>query len=143
MGTIMDLSNINFIAVIVATLSTFLVGWLWYGPLFGKAWMNAVGLSEEELQQSNMAKIFSLAFIFELIMAFNLAMFLTGSPEAAAQIDAGMGAFYGFLTGFGWIFFALAVNSLYEHKSWKYIFINGGYWSVAFTVMGLIIGALK
>lgn len=76
-------------------------------------------------------------------MAFNLAMFLTGSPEAAAQMDAGTGAFYGFLTGFGWIFFALAVNSLYEQKSWKYIFINGGYWSVSFTVMGLIIGAWR
>lgn len=139
----MDLSNINFWAVIVATLSTFLVGWFWYGPLFGKAWMNAVGLSEDELQQSNMTKIFGLAFIFELIMAFNLAMFLTGSPEAVEQMDAGAGAFYGFLTGFGWIFFALAVNSLYERKSWKYIFINGGYWAVAFTIMGLIIGVWK
>jgi hypothetical protein len=139
----MDMSSINFLAVIVATLSTFLVGYLWYGPLFGKAWMNAVGMSEEELQQGNMAKIFGLAFIFELIMAFNLAMFLTGSPEAASQMSAGTGAFYGFLTGFGWIFFALAVNSLYEQKSWKYIFINGGYWTVTFTVMGLIIGAWK
>ncbi len=137
----MDLSSINFLAVIAATLSTFLVGWLWYGPLFGKAWMNAVGLSEEQLQKGNMAKIFGLSFVFELIMALNLAMFLTGSPEAAAQMDAGTGAFYGFLTGFGWVFFALAVNSLYEQKSWKYIFINGGYWAVAFTVMGLIIGA--
>ena len=139
----MEMSSINFLAVIAATLSTFLVGYVWYGPLFGKAWMNAVGMSEEELQQGNMAKIFGLAFIFELIMAFNLAMFLTGSPEAAAQMSAGTGAFYGFLTGFGWIFFALAVNGLYEQKSWKYIFINGGYWTVAFTVMGLIIGAWK
>ena len=139
----MDISNINFWAVIAATLSTFAVGWLWYGPLFGKAWVDAIDMTEEELQQGNMAKIFGFAFIFELIMAFNLAMFLTGSPEAAAQVNAGMGAFYGFLTGFGWIFFALAVNSLYEQKSWKYIFVNGGYWSVAFTIMGLIIGAWK
>lgn len=137
----MDISNLNFLAVIVATLSTFVVGWLWYGPLFGKAWMSAVGKSEEDLQKGNMTKIFGLAFLFELIMAFNLAMFLTGSPEAAASMTAGVGAFYGFLTGFGWIFFALAVNSLYEGNSWKYICINGGYWTVSFTVMGLIIGA--
>jgi hypothetical protein len=139
----MDFSSINILAVLVATLSTFLVGWLWYGPLFGKAWMNAVGLTEEQIQQGNMAKVFGLAFLFELIMAFNLAMFLTGSPEAAEMMNAQMGAFYGFLTGFGWVFFALAVNSLYEQKSWKYIFINGGYWTVAFTVMGLILGAWK
>jgi hypothetical protein len=139
----MSFSTINIWAVLVATLSTFLVGWLWYGPLFGKAWMSAVGLSEEKIQQGNMAKIFGFAFLFELIMAFNLAVFLTGSPEAAEMMNAQMGAFYGFLAGFGWVFFALAVNSLYEQKSWKYIFINGGYWTVAFTIMGLILGAWK
>ncbi len=139
----MDISSINIFAVLVATLSTFLVGWLWYGPLFGKTWMNAVGLTEEQIQQGNMLKIFGFAFFFELIMAFNLAVFLTGSPEATEMMNAKMGAFYGFLAGFGWVFFALAVNSLYEQKSWKYIFINGGYWTVTFTVMGLILGAWK
>jgi len=140
---IMDISLLNIWAIFAATLSTFVVGWLWYGPLFGTAWMNAVGLNEEQLRQGNLAKIFGLAFLFELIMAFNLAMFLTGTPEAAESITAGTGMFYGFLTGFGWIFFALAVNSLYEQKSWKYIMINGGYWTVSFTVMGLIISAWK
>ncbi|MDZ7714842.1 MAG: DUF1761 domain-containing protein [Balneolaceae bacterium] len=54
-----------------------------------------------------------------------------------------MRVLYGFLTGFGWVFFALAVNNLYEQSSWKYICINGGYWTVTFTVMGLIIRAWK
>lgn len=139
----MDISAINIWAVLVATLSTFLVGWLWYGPLFGKAWLSAVGMNEEEIQKGSMGKIFGLTFIFEFIMAFNLAMFFYGSPEAAETITAASGAFYGFLTGFGWVFFALAVNSLYEQKSWKYIFINGGYWTVTFTLMGLILGAWK
>lgn len=134
----MDISTLNIWAVLVAALSTFLVGWLWYGLLFGKAWMSAAGLSEEQLKQGNMAKIFGFAFLFELIMAYCLAIFLN-DPSIGLQ----EGAFYGFLTGFGWIFFALAVNSLYEQKSWKYIFINGGYWTVAFTVMGLILGAWK
>lgn len=141
-GYIIDLSQLNIWAVLAATLSTFAIGALWYSPVFfGKAWMHAAGLSEEKVKQGNMAKIFGLAFVFELIMAFNLAMFLTGSPEAVAQMTAGTGAFYGFLTGFGWIFFAMAVNSLYEQRSWKYICINGGYWTISFTVMGLIIGA--
>ncbi|WP_372635825.1 DUF1761 domain-containing protein [Fodinibius sp.] len=137
----MDMANINFLAVVAATISAFIVGGLWYGPLFGQAWLSAVGMTEEDVEKGNKAKIFGLAFLFELIMAFNLAMFLTGSAEAAEQVTAGAGAFYGFLTGFGWIFFALAVNSLYEGKSWKYIFINGGYWTVTFTVMGFILGA--
>lgn len=140
----MDISTLNMWAIWVATLSTFVIGALWYSPLFfGRAWMAAADLSEGRLKQGNMVKIFGLAFIFEFIMAFNLAMFLTGSPEAAEQITAETGALYGFLTGFGWIFFAMAVNSLFEQRSWKYIFINGGYWAISFTVMGFIIGAWR
>lgn len=139
----MDISNINFLAVTAAALSTFVVGWLWYGPLFGRAWMSAVGLSTEDLKEGSMIRLFGLAFVFELIMAINLALFFYGSAEGAKAIGASSGALYGFMTGFGWVFFALAVNSLYERKTWKYIFINGGYWTVAFTIMGLILGAWK
>jgi len=142
MEIMMDISTLNIWAILAATLSTFIIGVIWYSPvLFGNAWMRVAGLSEEKIQQANMTKTFGLAFIFELIMALNLAMFLTGSPEAVKQMSAGTGAFYGFLTGFGWIFFAMAVNSLFEQRSWKYIYINGGYWTVSFTIMGLIIGA--
>ncbi|MDZ7774051.1 MAG: DUF1761 domain-containing protein [Balneolaceae bacterium] len=140
----MDVSNINFLAVVAAGLSAWILGSLWYSKaLFGKAWMEAVGLTEEQIASGGVAKTISLTFIFGLIMAFNLAMFFYGSPEAAEAITAGSGAFYGFLTGFGWIFFVIATNALYEQKSWGYIFINGGFWTVAFTIMGLILGAWK
>ncbi|HKJ44962.1 MAG TPA: DUF1761 domain-containing protein [Balneolales bacterium] len=132
------MSTFNIWAVLVAAISTFVIGWLWYGPLFGKTWMSLVGLTEEKIQQSNMFKTFGIAFIFELVMAYNLAMFLNDP-----SIDWKMGALYGFLTGFGWIFLAIGVHSLFEKRSWKYIFINGGYWAVSFTVMGLILGAWK
>jgi hypothetical protein len=132
------MSTLNIWAVIVAAISTFVVGWMWYGPLFGKQWMSLVGLTEEKIREGNMVKIFGLAFIFELVMAYNLAMFLND-----ASIDWKMGALYGFLTGFGWIFLAIGVQSLFERRSWKYIFINGGYWAVSFTVMGIILGAWK
>lgn len=134
----MDTSTLNFWAVLVATLSTFLVGWLWYGPLFGKVWLSAAGLSEEKVQQANMGKIFGLTFIFELIMAYCLGMFLNDPSIGFSE-----GTFYGFLTGFGWIFFAFAVTGLFEQRSWKYISINGGYWIVTFTIMGAILGAWK
>ncbi len=135
----MDISTLNIWAILVATLSTFIIGGLWYSPaLFANAWMKAADLSDEDLEGGNMAKIFGLAFIFELVMCFNLAMFLN-SPD----VNAFTGAFYGFLTGFGWIFLALCVNSLFERRSWKYMLINGGYWALSFTLMGLILGAWK
>ena len=139
----MDLSAINWLAVLAASLVGFAVGFVWYGPLFGKPWMASLGITPDKTKQGNMAKIFGLSFVFQLIMAFCLAMFFYGDPSAADMINAGSGSFYGFLTGIGWVAMAMAVNALYEQKSWTYICINGGFWTVVFTLMGLILGAWK
>ncbi|MCG8505333.1 MAG: DUF1761 domain-containing protein [Sphingomonadales bacterium] len=139
----MDMSAINFLAVFVAALVGFVVGFPWYGPLFGKAWMSTVGLTEEDAAKANMPVIFGSALVMQLIMSFCLAMFFYGDPQGAELINAGNGAFYGFLTGFGWVTMALGVNALFEQKSFKYIAINGGYWIVVFTIMGAVLGAWK
>jgi hypothetical protein len=135
----MNPASINWLAVIAATLSAFAIGGLWYSAfLFGKAWMRVSGVSEEKAKSSNMLKIYGTAFLFILIAALNLAFFLSGP-----SITAGNGAFYGFLTGFGWVFMGIGVIALFEQRSWTYIFINGFYWVVSLTVMGLILGAWK
>jgi len=137
----MDLSAINWLAIIAATLSGFVVGFLWYGPVLGKAWMRESGMTEEKIAEGNMARTFGLALLFQFVMAFCMAMFFYSDPESAELITAGSGMFYGFLTGFGWVAMAIGVNSLFEQRSFSYIAINGGYWIVVFTLMGLILGA--
>lgn len=139
----MDFSAFNWFAVIAASLVGFAIGFIWYGPMFGKTWMNSVGMTEEDAQNGNMGKIFGVSFLFQIVMAFFLAMFFFGDPETASMIDASSGAFYGFLTGFGWVAMSIGVNALYEQKSWAYIFINGGFWVVVYTLMGLILGAWR
>ena len=131
----MDMSLVNWLAVIVAALSGFAVGGLWYAPpLFGNAWMADSKLTAEEIQKGNKAKIFGFTALFSLIMAANLAMFL-----ADAKTDVTWGATAGFLAGI-WTFGAIAIHSLFELRSWRYIFINGGYSIASLTLMGAIIG---
>ena len=132
------MDSLNIWAVLVAAVSTFLIGGLWYSPaLFGKVWMRENGFTEESMKNSNMAKIFGLAFFLALIASVNLAMFL--GPET----DAGMGAFYGFLAGFGWVATFVGTHYLFERKSFTLFLINAGYSIVALTVMGVIIGAWR
>ena len=77
----MDMSSINWFAVLVAGISAFVVGGVWYSPaLFGKAWMKDNNLSLETIRSGNKAKIFGWAFILTLIAAANLAMFLVDTP---------------------------------------------------------------
>ncbi len=132
----MDLSTLNWIAVIVAALSNFLIGGLWYSPvLFGKVWMKENNFSEDNLKKGNMTKIFGLTFLFSIFMAFNLGIFLND-----AGTTAGWGAIAGFLAGFGWVAMSIFTIGQFERKSTNYMLIHGGYVTVSFVVMGLIIG---
>ncbi len=136
----MEGASINYLAVVAASLIGFAVGSVWYGPLFGKTWMTESGMTEEKVKEGNMAKIFGLSLVFQLIMAYCLAMFFFGSPEGAAAMTVELTTFYGFLTGAGWILPAFAISGLFEQRSWKLILIHGGYWVIVFTLMGLVLG---
>jgi hypothetical protein len=128
----------NYLAVVVAALSTFLVGGLWYSPaLFGKAWMRENGFTEEGMKGRSMAKIFGLAFFLALISAINLAMFL--GPENRPA----MGALWGFAAGFGWVATFVGTHYLFERKSFTLFLINAGYSVVALTLMGVILAAWR
>ncbi len=135
----MDFSSINYLAVLVAAISTFILGGLWYSPLlFGKRWLRVNNFSEADLESFSKARMFGWSFLFALIMSLNLAMFL-----AAPNTNVTWGAIAGALAGFGWVAMALAIVGVFENKSWQYILINGGYMVVAFITMGAIIGAWR
>jgi hypothetical protein len=135
----MPLQYVNWLAVIAAALASFVLGALWYSPVvFGRTWMRENSLGEEQLKQGGTGKIFGFTFLFSLAMSANLAMFLAESKTTAVW-----GATAGFLAGFGWVTLGIAIIALFERRSWKYIFINGGYMTVAFVLMGLILGAWR
>jgi len=134
-----DFSKINYLAVFVAALSTFVLGGLWYSPLlFGKVWMRVNNFSESDVATFSKARMFGWSFIFALIMSLNLAMFLAAP---GTNLTWGMAA--GALTGVGWVAMAIAIIGVFENRSWAYILINGGYMIVAFVLMGAILGVWR
>ena len=155
----------NFLAVLVASLSTLLVGFIWYNPkVFGTIWMKETGMTEEKAKQSNMAKVFGLTILFSIMFSLwltNLVIHQTGAfgmvegNENDAAYQAFMqvhgnafrtfkhGALHGFMSGIFIAFPIVAINSLFEQKSWKYILITAGYWTISMMIMGGIICAWK
>lgn len=125
---------INWLAVFVAALSAFPLGYLWYGPLFGKAWMAETGMTEEKARASNPAITYGGTFALALLQASTFAMFLgeIRNPEAAL---------YGLCAGLAWVGAAIGVQYLFEQRSFKLFLINAGYNTFAFTLYGAIIGA--
>jgi len=131
----MNMATINWLAVFVAGLSAFILGGVWYSPaLFGNAWMKENNLTLEEVRKGNKGKIFGWALLLALIMSANLAMFL-----ADEKTDIVWGTTAGLLAGI-WVFAGIAITGLFEHKTARYIFINGFYQLIALALMGAIIG---
>ena len=65
------MQSINWWAVLIAGISSFVVGGIWYSPgLFGKAWMKENNFTEEQIKNGgNKGKIFGATLIFSLVMA--------------------------------------------------------------------------
>jgi hypothetical protein len=157
--------ELNWIAVLVSALTTLVVGFIWYNPkVFGTIWMKETGLTQDELAKGNMTKIFGLTYIFSLfivIIESGLTIHQTGAVgmiggpmeinKALPSFQAFMndygtafrtfkhGALHGFMSGLLFAFPIIAINGLFERKSWKYIFVHSGYWIVTLTIMGSLI----
>lgn len=130
---------INHPAVIVAAISDFVVGALWYSPLmFFKAWMKENGFEESDLGKRNPGLLYGMTFILSLLISYNLAAFL-----GDANTDMIWGLSAGILAGLGFASFAFCIVAFFEQKSIKYMLINSGYITVAFALKGLIIGAWR
>lgn len=136
---IMDMQNafqnLNWLAIVVAAVSAFILGGLWYSPvLFAKRWMKETGITEESTKNTNMGKLFGLAFILALIASFFLAMFI------GADAGAGFGSLAGFMAGLGWVFTFMGISYLFEARTLAHFLINSIYSVVSLTIMGFIIG---
>jgi len=163
------MTELNWLVVFGSALVPLAVGALWYGPLFGKAWMVQADMTEEKIMSANMMKIYGLAIVFSGMLAIaltpivihqmgvystlqNLGVDTPGSETNLFLQDFMSkygtnfrtfkhGALHGFITGLFIFLPVLGTNALFERKSWKYIFINVGYWAVSAMLMGGIISA--
>lgn len=129
------LGNINWLSVIVAAISSFLIGGIWYGPLFGKAWMKEFGFSEQDIKKRNIPKTFGLSLLLAFMAALILEMFI------GREADIVFGAIAGFFAGFGWVATFLGILYLFEMKSLIAYLINAGFCIVSLTIMGAVLGA--
>lgn len=133
---------INYLAVLVAAISSMVVGSVWYGPLFGKQWMMLSGMTGEKMKAAKakgMGKSYGLMFVGSLVMAYVLAHSLV---FASTYLDAS-GASAGVMTGFwNWLGFVAPVTLgtvLWDGKPWKLWVLNNAHYLISLVVMGVIL----
>lgn len=132
----MDFSTVSWLGVIVAAVTTFVLGGLWYGPLFGRTWMRVSGVTEAQAAGGNKGLIFGLSLLLQLVAALVLELFIGPDGTLVFGLAAG-GA-----VGLFWVATAFGVVYLFEQRPLGHWGVNAGYHIVSYLTMGAILGAM-
>jgi len=136
MRLVQILSDVNWLAVLVATIVAFMLGGLWYSKvLFGNTWMKEIGLTEEAINNANMPRTFGTTFVLQLIAAVAMSALIGNDGGWLTGLQTGL------WVGLFWIATAYGVTYLFEQRTFRLWLINAGYYVVLYAVMGTIIGA--
>lgn len=129
--------NTNLLAILAGAIANMVIGFLWYGPIFGKMWMKLSNISEKDIAdaKSQMGKTYTLSMLAALVMAFVLGQFV----EFAGVSTIVEGAWVGFWAWLGFVATTMLNGVLFERKSWKLYYLNAGYYLVSLPVMGAIL----
>ncbi|HEY5781648.1 MAG TPA: DUF1761 domain-containing protein [Lysobacter sp.] len=127
--------DLNWLAVIAAALSAFLLGGIWYGPLFKKAWCIEAGVDPDAAPR-HPARIFATAFACSFLAALIFAAMLDNT-----KATAGIGFGLGFIVGLFFVATSFGINYAFAQRSLKLWTIDAGYHILQFCLYGLILGA--
>jgi len=135
------LHNLNLLAVLVAAVSTMIVGFLWYSPiLFAKPWMREMGYDPDDKakvqeMQKSAGLAYSGSFLASLVSAFILALFLHWLHVQELQLGL-MVAFHVWL---GFVATVQLTGVLFMKQSMTLFAINTGYQLACYLAMGSIL----
>jgi len=136
---------VNYWAIIACAVVSMVLGFLWYGPLFGKAWMASIGLnpnmSEADLKamQSKAGPGYAVMIVGALVMGYILTHVLAAF-EATTIMDA---LRVGIMMWLGFVGVISMSVKFFEGKSWTYYLVNRGYDLVNVLIFSVILVSWK
>jgi hypothetical protein len=130
--------GINLWAILVGGVSSMVIGFIWYGPLLGKAWARYTGWTEDKIKSlsgKTMGVTYGLTFIAALASCLALMVF----SRSLGAVSVADGLLIGLLAGVGFAAMAFATTHLFDHKPVGLWLIVSGYQIVFLAVAGIIV----
>ncbi|MFC1724923.1 DUF1761 domain-containing protein [candidate division KSB1 bacterium] len=125
--------SFNYFAILVCGVASIIIAALWYGPLFGKKWMELVGLKPEDVEGGGKKEMF-FAFIAYLVLAFVLSVYIDWANATTFLKGLCVGSQ-------AWLIFSMITlpNFWFEQKKLGLFWVNSSYTLVSLLVMGVIL----
>ncbi|HYI44436.1 MAG TPA: DUF1761 domain-containing protein [Actinomycetota bacterium] len=131
--------ELNWLAIIAATVAHQALGALWYGVIFRNTWLRAMGKTPEEIQgEGGAGGEMAFGALASLVSVFTLALFMSwiGEWTVSSGICSGAAA------GIGFVAASHFMNGLYEQKKPVITWLFGAYYTLGLMIAGAILGAL-
>ncbi len=136
--------EVNIYSVLVGAFASLIIGWIWYGPIFGKAWMSVLGIDNitpemKEKMKKEMFTMLFLQFIFSVITVFVLAKFV--AMMSVPSISTALWVWFGF------VMTILGGGAIWSGKTpknaFKMFLLTAGCQLVTFLAYGFILNAMR
>lgn len=124
----------NLLAVLVATVSAFVLGGLWYSVFFRQAWAQASGLDAKKGYPPGL--VYGLSFVLNVLAAAAFGWLLGPAPALGFALSRGI------VAGIALVAFSFSINYLGAGRKTALLFIDGGFHIIRFALFGLIFGLL-
>ena len=135
----LEVYSFNWILILIASVASFIIGWLWYGPIFGKLWMKLNKKGDVDMRKGknkSMIGMMALSFVGTVITAYVLSILLS-SLEIFGVGESMMLSFFIWL---GFLMTTTILGSvLWEGKPWGLFVLNAAYWLVTLEVITLVL----
>ncbi len=130
--------KINYLAVLVAVVLQFALGFLWYGPLFGDAWMEMVGMDAAYVEANPPGAGIWIANV----VSAALAMFVLAWLFVRLHVESLLkGVWIAFVIGFSFVLMSQMISGFYAEDPYWLAWINGGNTTVGLMLGGAVLGA--
>lgn len=132
---------INVWAIIVSMVASIVLGFIWYGPLFGKKWMalSGIPMPDPKPPMSVMVKPIIISLVGALFMSYTLAHSIAFGSDYLDVYGISAGLQAAFWNWLGFIVPVTLSSVAWEKKSWTLWLIHSGYWLVLLGIMGIVI----
>ena len=124
---------LNWFGILVAAVSAFMLGGLWYGPLFKTAWCREAGV-DPDAAPKHPARVFGTAFVASLVAAAAFAWYLGPAPGLQHAVLSGL------WIGLAFVATSFGINYAFAQRSFQLWLIDSGYHTLQFVLYGLILG---
>ena len=132
--------KINHLAILVSVVLLTVLGFLWYGPLFGDSWMEMVGLDRATVEANPPgAKVWITNLVATVLPLYALAWLFTKINVSSALQGAGIGL----MIGFAFVLLSDMTSNMFAQRPYELSWITGGFSAVSLAIAGAVLGAWR